>query len=74
MAGAAGADCLADLMPALLLLQVVLPLNLLDSQAYVITELTRRHSAALLGVVASPDRHVALTAAADGTLRALDYM
>lgn len=68
---AAAADCLA----ALLLLQVSLPLNLLDSSdgAYVVTELASRHSAALLGVLASPGRHVVLTAAADGTLRALDY-
>lgn len=55
------------------LLRVSVPLNLLDAKGYVASTLLDLHPGAVLGAFTCPDRHVVVTAAASGTIRALNY-
>lgn len=54
-------------------MQVLLPINLLDSKGYQVTKLLGYHSGAVVGLITSPLSHVVITAGADGTVRAFDY-
>lgn len=55
------------------ILQIKVPLNLLDASAYSSVRLFSCHAGAVVGLETLPDCHVAITAGADGTVRALDY-
>jgi hypothetical protein len=54
-------------------MQVCLPLNLLDASGYSVSTLLTLQSGGLVGLATCPDRHVAVAAAADGSVCALDY-
>ncbi|KAI8470236.1 MAG: hypothetical protein J3K34DRAFT_459006 [Monoraphidium minutum] len=55
------------------LLRVSVPANMLDAGAYACTRLFDCHAGRVAGLAALPDCHVAVTAGADGSVRAFDY-
>lgn len=55
------------------LLQVSLPINLLDAKGYTVSKVLEMHSGAVLGAYTCPAEHVLITGAGDGTVRAIDY-
>jgi WD40 repeat protein len=55
------------------LLRVSVPLNLLDAGAYACTRFFDCHAGCVAGVAALPGCHVAVTAGADGSVRAVEY-
>jgi len=55
------------------IMRVAVPVNMLDAPAYSASRTFACHSGCVAGLATLPDCHVAVTAGADGSVRALDY-
>jgi hypothetical protein len=55
------------------MLQVNVPLNILDQGSYTVSTAMQLQSRGVVGCSTCPDRHVLLTASGDGTVTAWDY-